>query len=286
MGSEGSLITVITQAETPADALARIPRVDVLGVKISAINMAEAVRLADLAVASGRPRYICVTGVHGVMEAQSDPQIRQILNEAVLNTPDGMPMSWVGWMNGFRGMDRVYGPDFMLEVCQLSVKRGYTQFLLGGKSGVADALKNRLESQFPGLRFTGTFTPPFRPLAEDEEEMLVSMIGRAKPDIIWVGLSTPKQERFMARYCTRLGVPLMIGVGAAFDIHTGLVRDAPNWVKRSGLQWLHRMTQEPQRLAPRYLQNNPRFLLLITRELVRRGFERFTGNRSSTISPS
>ncbi len=261
----------------PAESLnefGKSQHVDILGVKVSAVNLPSAVALADTAISGGKNGYICVTGVHGVMEAQKDLQFRKILNEALINTPDGMPMSWVGWASGFRAMDRVYGPDFMLAFCELSVGRGYRHFLLGGRSGVAPALQNALQSRFPGLNVVGTYTPPFRPLTSEEEDHLLALVRDTKPHIIWVGLSTPKQERFMATYATRFGVPLMVGVGAAFDIHTGQFQDAPSWVKRSGLQWLHRLVQEPRRLAPRYLHNNPRFAFLISYQLMRSGLKK------------
>lgn len=267
-------------------ASAGIPRVDVLGVKVSAINFPQAVTLADHAIKGGKRGYICVTGVHGVMEAQKDAEFMQILNSAFINTPDGMPMSWVGWASGFRTMDRVYGPDFMLAMCELSVKRGYRNFLFGGKPGVAQALKSSLEMRFPGLNVVGTYTPPFRPLTREEETSLFRHVHEVKPDIIWVGLGTPKQERFMSRYAADLGVPLMVGVGAAFDIHTGQAHDAPNWMKRSGLQWLHRLVQEPRRLGTRYLQNNPRFLYLASRQLARRQIAKLIGTNREPVGTS
>jgi N-acetylglucosaminyldiphosphoundecaprenol N-acetyl-beta-D-mannosaminyltransferase len=221
----------------------------------------------DLLAASGRG-YISVTGVHGVMEAQSDQVFRDILNQSFLCLPDGMPMVWVGRLQGHQSMRRVYGPDFMLEFCRQSVARNYRHFLYGGKEGVADELAAELRRRFVGLQIVGTYTPPFRPLAVEEEEELVSMIKLCKPDVIWVGLSTPKQERFMAQYLDRLDTKLMIGVGAAFDLHTGRMKDAPGWVKVVGLQWLHRLFQEPSRLWKRYLINNPKFLFRIALQFV------------------
>jgi N-acetylglucosaminyldiphosphoundecaprenol N-acetyl-beta-D-mannosaminyltransferase len=261
-------------ADESSDEIENCPHVDILGVKVSAVNLPEAVTLAERAIRSGKSGYVCVTGVHGVMEAQKDPLFRKILNDAVINTPDGMPMSWVGWLSGFRAMNRVYGPDFMLALCEHSVRRGYRHFLFGGKPGVAPALQAALQARFPGLNVVGTYTPPFRALTCEEENGLFDLVRSVQPDIIWVGLSTPKQEKFMAAYAARLQVPLMVGVGAAFDIHTGQAQDAPDWVKRSGLQWLHRLVQEPGRLAPRYFKNNPQFLFLISRQLARNGIEK------------
>lgn len=165
-------------------------------------------------------------------------------------------------------MRRVYGPDYMLQMCRLSLVRGYRHFLFGGKPGVAPRLAEELVRRFPGLQVVGTYTPPFRPLNDAENAELAAQVKRAKPDIFWVGLSTPKQERFMAEYISRLDTNLMVGVGAAFDVHTGQTKDAPQWVKLCGLQWLHRLVQEPRRLWRRYLVNNPRFLVQITLQFL------------------
>ncbi|MGB8479619.1 MAG: WecB/TagA/CpsF family glycosyltransferase [Acidobacteriaceae bacterium] len=233
---------------------------DVLGVKVSAINLKLAVELADQWVTAGNHGYICVTGVHGVMEAQSDSEFRRILNQAFVNTPDGMPMSWIGHLQGFREMNRVYGPDFMTAMCRLSVARGYRNFLYGGKPGVAELLRDTLQRKFPGLQVVGTYTPPFRNLTLEEEEEIFAQVRESRPHILWVGLSTPKQERFMAQYVDCLQIPLLVGVGAAFDYHTGRIRDCSEWIKRAGLQWLHRLMQDPRHLWRRYLRNNPAFL--------------------------
>ncbi len=242
---------------------------DVLGVKVSAINLPRAIDMADQWIAGGNCGYICITGVHGVMEAQSDSEVRRILNHALINTPDGMPMSWVGHLQGHRQMDRVYGPDFMTAMCLLSVDRGYRHFLYGGEPGVAKSLKEILQSKFPGLKVVGTYTPPFRSLNPEEEEEVLTQVQESKPHILWVGLSTPKQERFMAHYIDRLRVPLLVGVGAAFDYHTGRIRDCPDWIKRAGLQWLHRLMQDPGRLWKRYLRNNPAFIWNIALQVLK-----------------
>jgi N-acetylglucosaminyldiphosphoundecaprenol N-acetyl-beta-D-mannosaminyltransferase len=249
-------------------SIRRHEHADVLGVAVSAVNMERAVQLAEEWIDSGENGYVCVTGVHGVMEAQADSDFLSILNAAAINVPDGMPMSWVGHIQGFKTMDRVYGPDFMLEMCTISVERGYRHFLYGGQEGVAQLLAQRLQERFPGLQIAGTYTPPFRALNGQEEQDLLRLVAESKPHMLWVGLSTPKQERFMANFGARLNVPLLVGVGAAFDIHTGRSKDAPAWIKRAGLQWFHRLLQEPRRLGRRYLVNNPRFMVKITRQLL------------------
>ena len=243
-------------------------RVNVLGVGISVLNLETAVAAIADAVRSRRRGYICVTGVHGVMEAQNEPAFRKILNEAFLCTPDGMPMVWMGKIRGHSEMRRVYGPDLMLDVCVWSEKNPCRHFFFGGAAGAAEALAEKLKARFPKLEIAGTFTPPFRPLNAEEEKQFVETVRAAKPDILWVGVSTPKQEKFMAEFLPKLDVTLMIGVGAAFDFHSGRVRQAPRCMRRSGLEWFYRLCREPRRLAKRYFRNNPLFLMKIFCQLT------------------
>ena len=242
-------------------------RANILGVGIHAVDMAQAVSTIETAILNNRKGYVCLTGVHGVMEACRDRGFREILEGALLVAPDGMPTVWVGKAQGFQGMRRVYGPDLMLEICRRSAATQMTHYLYGGKNGVVKRLHRNLEERYPGIRIVGTYTPPFRALSENEERELQKEIARLHPDIIWVGLSTPKQERFAAANLGRLDCRLMIGVGAAFDIHAGERSDAPSWMKQAGLQWLHRLCQEPGRLGKRYLLNNPAFLYRIALQL-------------------
>lgn len=236
-------------------------RVNVLGVGISVLNLHSALDAIAAAVRERRKGYICVTGVHGVMEAQDDPRFREILNGAFLCTPDGMPMVWAGKLAGHAEMRRVYGPDLMLEVCAWSETSGAKHFFYGGADGVADLLARKLKEKFPKLQVVGTYTPPFRALNDAEVRSLQAQIADVQPDIFWVGLSTPKQEKFMAEFLPKLECTLMLGVGAAFDFHSGRVSQAPRWMQRSGLEWLYRLCSEPRRLWWRYFRNNPLFLL-------------------------
>src|SRR3954464_12719939 len=237
-------------------------RVNILGVGLSVISRQSALRLFLEALQERRRGYVTVTGVHGVMEAQRDESLRAILNEAFLCTPDGMPMVWLGKMAGFREIGRVYGPDFMLDVCQISPQENIRHFFYGGANGVAAELHEKLSLRFPGLTVAGTYEPPFRPLNSEEEAELKRLVDESRPDVLWVGLSTPKQERFMAEYISKLNVPLMVGVGAAFDFNTGRVKQAPDWMQAIGMEWFYRLCQEPRRLWKRYLTNNPKFLWL------------------------
>lgn len=239
------------------------PRANVLGVGISALDMQTAVRMSDELLQTGGKGYICVTGVHGVMEAQRNPSFRAVQNGSFLTTPDGMPTVWVGRLQGHRTMRRVYGPDFMVELCKYGIDKGYRHFLYGGEEGVAEQLKHTLVQRCPGLKIVGTYTPPFRELTPEEEADLDRQVRESSADILWCGLSTPKQERFIAGHIQRSSVKLMVGVGAAFDINSGRTQDAPDWMKSIGMQWLHRLLHEPARLWRRYLYNNPQFLWLL-----------------------
>jgi N-acetylglucosaminyldiphosphoundecaprenol N-acetyl-beta-D-mannosaminyltransferase len=243
-------------------------RVNILGVGVSALNMDLALRRTESLLDRGEQGYVCVTGVHGIMEAQADEGFRDILNRSFLTTPDGMPTVWLGRVHGFKHMSRVYGPDYMLGLCERSVARGYRHFLYGGKPGVAEELREELTRRFPGLKIVGTYTPPFRPLTAAEEDDLRAQLKASQADVLWCGLSTPKQERFMAAYSDRLPVKLMVGVGAAFDLLSGNLSEAPDWMKRVGLQWLYRLIKEPRRLWRRYLLNNPKFTWLIFLQLT------------------
>ncbi|NNC91394.1 MAG: WecB/TagA/CpsF family glycosyltransferase [Acidimicrobiia bacterium] len=242
-----------------------ILRVDVLGVGISAINMDMAVAELRRWVAAGEQHYVCVTGVHGVMESQSDSALLRIHNQSGLTTPDGMPMVWAGRKAGAGHMSRVYGPDLMLEICSRSVTEGWTHYFYGGKEGVPELLERQLRERFPGLEVVGTYSPPFRELTAAEADEVADTINAANPDFVWVGLSTPKQERWMAANIGRLRAPAVLGVGAAFDIHAGLLPQAPAWMQRRGLEWFYRLLKEPRRLWKRYLGNNPRFVWNVRR---------------------
>jgi len=263
----------------------RIERTSVLGVGVSAVNMDSAVDLILQWIEAGRhtpetyqdaytdkhkeKHYVTVTGVHGVMEAQDDPAFKTILNQSGLTVPDGMPLVWLSWLAGKSHVTRVYGPNLTLALSAAMAQKGFTSFYYGGNSGVAQQLSEALESRFPGLKTAGFYCPPFRPLTDQEEDELIQKINTSKPDVVWVGLSTPKQERFMASMIHRLNCPVMIGVGAAFDFHTGRVRQAPHWMQVCGLEWFFRMIMEPRRLWKRYLKNNPRFLYLLARDKLR-----------------
>jgi N-acetylglucosaminyldiphosphoundecaprenol N-acetyl-beta-D-mannosaminyltransferase len=246
-----------------------IERVNILGVGVSAINMPMALATIQSWVIARDPHYVCVTGVHGVMESQRDQRLRALHNTAGLVTPDGMPLVWLSRLMRFRHVRRVYGPDLMLGLCAQSVARGYSHYFYGASEQTLAVLTARLTERFPGLKIVGSYAPPFRPLSAEEEQQLISIIRRDAPDILWVGLSTPKQEHWMAEHVAKLNVPVLIGVGAAFDFNAGIKRQAPVWMRQTGLEWLFRLMSEPRRLWRRYLINNAMFIYLIVRQYLR-----------------
>jgi N-acetylglucosaminyldiphosphoundecaprenol N-acetyl-beta-D-mannosaminyltransferase len=247
----------------------RVKRANILGVGVSAVNMDQTLAVIDNWIAHLEPNYVCVTGVHGIIESQKDPEIQRIHNSAGLVTPDGMPLVWLCHLLGHKHVERVYGPDLLLAICANSIKKGYRHFFYGGKPGVAGQLVENLRRQFPGLQVTGYYSPPFRSLNAEEESQILQEINSCQPHIVWIGLSTPKQERWMVAHVGLIENAILIGVGAAFDFHAGAKKQAPRWIQRSGLEWLFRLASEPGRLWKRYLVNNPLFVILIIAQALK-----------------
>src|SRR2546427_2314838 len=243
-------------------------RFGVLGVWIDAVDPSRAQDAIESWIARRQRGYVCVSNVHSVMEARRDESLRAVFNAAGLAVPDGMPLVWVGRLRGRREVRRVYGPDLTLQLCERAARRGYTCFFYGGGPGVAERLAEALSRRFPGLRVVGAEAPPFRPLTTEEDEEAVRRINAAAPDLVFVGLGCPKQERWMAAHRGRLHAAALVGVGAAFDFHTGRVSQAPRWMMRAGLEWLFRLSREPRRLWRRYLVYNPLFAFHLPLELL------------------
>jgi exopolysaccharide biosynthesis WecB/TagA/CpsF family protein len=336
--------------DTQEALLAR--RTNVLGVGVSSLNMERAVHTLIHARRKKICGYVCVTGVHGVIESQRSSELKQIHNNSFLTVPDGMPTVWMGREQGFTRMGRVYGPDLMLAVFEKTLALGVghevlgkegrepgtensgpltddrgrmteagdarkenstflypsqdetgvldvgealgtgrltlegdtgdvecpmpnaqclkpmTHFLYGATEEMLAQLKANLEKRFQGVQIVGTYAPPFRPLNDAEERELCELMSKKKPDFFWVGLSTPKQECFMAAHADNPDFGIMLGVGAAFPIHAGLQKDAPEWVKNSGLQWFYRLCQDPKRLWRRYFDIVPKFIGLASLQIL------------------
>ena len=246
-----------------------LERVDILGVRVSAVDMPAVTAAIDQWIAMGERRYVCVTTAHGLNESQRDIELRRIHNNADLVTPDGMPLVWISRLLGYKHVARVCGPDLLLAVCQGAEQRGYRQFFYGGTPRIVNMLVSRLLSQYPSLQIAGTYAPPFRPLTPEEDSAAMALINESRADIVWVGLGAPKQERWMADHREWIGVPVMIGVGAAFDFHAGVKRRAPVLLQQCGLEWAFRLACEPRRLWRRYLIGNPKFIWLVLGQLFR-----------------
>lgn len=241
------------------------PRFAVLGTPIDAVQIADVVAQMERWIqARARSHFIAVTGMHGVMEARRDPGFARVLCAADLVVPDGMSVVWVGRRRGYPLWRRVYGPELMETFFRETGGR-YRHFLYGATQPVLDRLAGTLARRL-GANVVGVFAPPFRPLTPDEDAAVVGLINRLAPDVVWVGLSTPKQERWMYEHAARLNVPVMVGVGAAFDILSGAKAQAPPWMRERGLEWLFRLMVEPRRLWRRSLVYGPWFVYLVARE--------------------
>jgi N-acetylglucosaminyldiphosphoundecaprenol N-acetyl-beta-D-mannosaminyltransferase len=247
-------------------------RSNILGVNVSSINMEKAIETVRKWIENKTPNYVCVTPAHGILDCQNNPELLEIFNSSGLTTPDGMAIVWLLKLSGHKDVSRVYGPDLMLEVCSESIKAGWRHFFYGGEPGVAEELVKKLTTNYPGLQVVGTYTPPFRNLTYKEDQEIISFINSVEPDIIWVGISTPKQERWMASHVGKVSASVIIGVGAAFDFHSGRKKQAPHWMQRSGLEWLYRLLSEPKRLWRRYAKY-PRFVILVVAQLA--GIKKF-----------
>jgi N-acetylglucosaminyldiphosphoundecaprenol N-acetyl-beta-D-mannosaminyltransferase len=256
-------ISPSTAASPAATPRVDHPATDVLDVHISAINMPMAIETIEGWIAANDSHYVGICTVHTVMECQRDPAMKEIVNNAGLRTPDGMPLVWLSRKAGHDHVSRVYGPDLMLELAARSATTGHRHFFYGGAPGVADDLAAKLAARFPGLDVAGTHTPPMQDVGDIESAETIAKINDSHADIVWCGLGTPKQDWWVANHRPLLDAPVLIAVGAAFDFHTGRVKQAPKWMQRNGLEWLFRLSQDPKRLWRRYILDNARFVTRI-----------------------
>jgi N-acetylglucosaminyldiphosphoundecaprenol N-acetyl-beta-D-mannosaminyltransferase len=224
----------------------------------------------DAMIAADEQGYLCACNVHAVMASREDPELRDALMSSSFNVPDGQPLVWAINMLGHGLPGRVYGPELMSRCCQRAAERGYRFYLYGGRNqGALVQLALNLRRRYPGVKIVGGYSPPHRALSEEERGAVVKEINRSKADIVWAGIGVPKQEKWMAENRADLTAPVLIGVGAAFDFHAGLVPQAPNWAQEAGLEWAYRLAHEPRRLWRRYLRYNPLFVTAFARQLTR-----------------
>ena len=240
----------------------------ILSVQISAIDMDDACSLVEEAVSKRQKKYICVCPVSTIMECKRNENVLTSVNSADLATPDGMAVVWIGRMQGYANIRRVYGPELMQRICDISEKRGFRNYFYGSRTDVLERLKERLKTKYPDLIIAGIYSPPFRQLSKEENDKIVEDINSSNPDIIWVGLGSPKQDLWMHEHRNRINAPIMIGVGAAFDFLAGTKPQAPPWIRNHGFEWLFRLITEPKRLWRRYLVNYPLFIYYVLIDLI------------------
>jgi N-acetylglucosaminyldiphosphoundecaprenol N-acetyl-beta-D-mannosaminyltransferase len=245
--------------------------VDVLGVPLALTDYDEMLDWIDAMVAERNRGYLCACNVHTVMASREDPELREALVRASINVPDGQPLVWAINALGHTLPGRVYGPELMSRASARAAELGHRFYLYGGRNqGALVQLALNLRHRHPGVKIVGGYSPPHRRLTEEEQGAVIDEINHSRPDVVWAGIGVPKQEKWMADVRPRLEAPVLVGVGAAFDFHAGLVPQAPNWIQESGLEWAYRLSQEPRRLWRRYLRYNPMFVGAFARQLAER----------------
>lgn len=244
--------------------------VKILGSKVQLVNLRQVIDQIDHWIAGRETdcRRVVVTGFHGIWEAHKNADFRSILNSADLWVPDGIAPVGIARLKGLRGANRTPGVDIMEAFFEVADKKGYSSFFYGDKADTLAAMEKKIKKRYPGHRIAGAYSPPFRPLSVEEDEQVIEMINNAKPDILWVALGMPKQDRWIFEHKDRLKVPVAAGVGAAFLFLSGKVRRVPDWVGMSGLEWLWRLIQEPGKLWRRDLIDGPQFLWHVLMELT------------------
>jgi N-acetylglucosaminyldiphosphoundecaprenol N-acetyl-beta-D-mannosaminyltransferase len=246
------------------------PTAAVLGVPLALTDYTRTLDWIYATVAARARGYICVCNVHGVTAAREDPELREALLRSSMNVPDGQPLVWALNALGHSLGERVYGPELMARACARAMSEPQRFYLYGGRNqGALVQLALNLRQRYPGVKIVGGYSPPHRPLTDEEEAAIVEEINRSRADVVWVGIGVPKQEKWMARMRGRLETPVLVGVGAAFDFHAGLVPQAPPWLQRAGLEWAYRLAHEPRRLWRRYARYNPRFVQAFAAQLAR-----------------
>jgi N-acetylglucosaminyldiphosphoundecaprenol N-acetyl-beta-D-mannosaminyltransferase len=265
-------ISPIETVELVQDDVAAVPPpgVDVLGVPLALTDYERTMEWMDATVAGGERGYVCVAAVHTVMVCQEDADLRAAVLNSSLTVPDGQPLVWAMNALGHELPSRVYGPELMARYCERSARTGTRMFLYGGRNqGALVQLALNLRRRYPGLKIVGGYSPPYHVLSDEEEDAVIAEINRSGADVVWVGIGVPKQEKWMAAMRDRLDAPVLVGVGAAFDFHAGLVPQAPNWMQSLGMEWVYRLSREPKRLWRRYARYNPRFVTGFARQWVR-----------------
>ena len=248
---------------------ADVDTIRIVGAPVSVVSIPKVLAIFERWVGSGRDRVVLLRDVHGVMCARSNHAVGEAQEEADLVLPDGMPLVWAVRMAGGRSIARVCGIDLFPIACAFGVERRWRHYFYGASPGVAEQLAKAMRKQYPGIEIVGTYCPPFRPLSNEEDAAACARIRAARPDFVWVSLSTPKQDLWMHEHRGKCGGATLVGIGGAFEINAGLIPRAPLWMQKNGLEWIYRLGQEPARLWKRYFKSLPKFMVLTVSELVR-----------------
>ncbi|OAI28342.1 hypothetical protein A1355_01280 [Methylomonas koyamae] len=243
-----------------------VKKITILGVTFPVLGYEDTLKIFQEWVLADIPHQVCIANVHTVVSCRADAELRHITNNSMA-TMDGLPLVWYAKYVNNVDATRVCGPDLMLKCLDVGQARGWKHYFLGGRNEVLEELVFRTRQQFPRAELVGHYSPPFRPLSPEEDQVLVDRINQSGADFLWVGLGAPKQEKWIAAHLDRIKVPVQLGVGAAFDFHSGYIRRAPIWMQRSGLEWVYRVIKD-KRLVKRYLTTNPRFLMCFVVDLV------------------
>ncbi len=238
---------------------AQIPTCNILGVNIAAINMEWLVEYLDKNLLDIKGDYICVSNVHTTVTSYEDASYCAVQNGGLMAIPDGGPLSTVGRRRGCKNMARTTGPSLMGEIFKISAKKGYRHYFYGSKQETLELLEKKLKENYPGIKIAGMYSPPFRPLTEEEDKAVIERINEANPDFVWIGLGAPKQEKWMAAHQGKID-GLMLGVGAGFDYYAENIKRAPMWMQKHNLEWVYRLVQDPKRLFKRYWSTNTKFI--------------------------
>lgn len=236
-----------------------IPTCNIMGVNIAAINMNWLLKYLDENLSDIKGDYICVSNVHTTVTSYENAAYCAVQNGGLMAIPDGGPLSSVGRKRGYSDMDRTTGPSLMGEIFKISAEKGYRHYFYGSTEETLKLLEEKLQENYPGIQIAGMYSPPFRPLTEEEDKNIIENINKTKPDFVWVGLGAPKQEKWMAEHQGEID-GLMLGVGAGFDYYAENIKRAPEWMQKSNLEWLYRLMQDPKRLFKRYFHTNTKFI--------------------------
>jgi N-acetylglucosaminyldiphosphoundecaprenol N-acetyl-beta-D-mannosaminyltransferase len=243
-------------------------KVNILGINIDNINPQQFIEKIEELVSKKECTYVCFSNVHTIVTSQTDTELSKITNQSAIVAPDGMPVVWTAKLLGAKQIEKCSGPDMMEEIFKLSDRKAYSHYFYGGTNDTLLKLKEKLIDKYPNIKIVGMYSPPFRPLTKEEDEMIIRQINEANPDFIWVGLGAPKQEKWMAEHCSLIDRGILLGVGAAFNFYAGTVKRAPKWMQDAGLEWFYRLIKEPKRLWKRYLTTNTLFIYYFIKQFI------------------